>query len=294
MTRICFLLLSLLGIFANLGCEPSIDENPDAQLPVYNKCADQEQRALITANYELEMTQNQFLPPLSEEGVKWAMDHKSSYENAFVFARCRNTEADVPILVNYFGGIGSRVDFFKGGWTEEKEETFRQLMQSLMKEIFPGYRFALTFNHDPESWISSEEAAFIIHLAAEGVSYASGREVFLVHPTIIGHEAGHLCPEPERDNGFCMGFPHHYPGGDYLDHSQGPPEEDEGTCVMFRNGAAYGRVERDAALLNYQPDAEERILNLIGQIRDMLPDEANARANNKCGTVMEDLVLSDQ
>lgn len=296
MTRIFFLLLALLGFFANTGCELPTEGAPDAQVPMYNKCADQEQRALIAADYELEMTQNQLLPPLSDKGRKWVMGMRNTYEAAFIFARCRDTEANVPVLVNYYGGIGARTDFFKEAWTLEREEEFRQLMQSLMREVFPGYNFVLTFNHDEESWISSEEAAIVIHLAydEDRYSFATGKEVYLIHPTIIGHEAGHLCPSSEKANGFCMGFSHHYLGDEYLDRSHGPPEEDEGTCVMFRNGAIYGRTERDAALLNYEPGTEERILGLASQIRAMLPDEMNAREEaNECAMATYNPVLTD-
>ncbi len=301
MTRAFCVLLSLLGMFITGCSELSANEAPDASMDnpdatVYNRCADPEERARIIALYESEMTQDQLSPPLSEAGIKWAMDHQSAYEKAFIFARCLNTEVDVPVLVNYYGGIGSRVDFFKEAWTLEREELFRQLMQSLMREVFPGYNFVLTFNHE-EPYITAEEAAIIIHLAydPDRYSYAIGKEVYLIHPTIIGHEAGHLCPDKENANGFCTGFSHHYPGDDYRDHSQGPPEEDEGTCIMYRNGATYGRTESDVALLNYQPGAEERALSLITQIRAMLPDQMNAHAEiDKCGTIMEDLVLTNQ
>ena len=298
MTRIFFVLLSLLGIFANTGCELPTDGAPDAA--AYNRCADPDERTRAKEAYQFEMFQDYLGAPISEQGLVWTLDNLSRYEKAGIFARCRNTDAELPVLINYYGGIGARDRFFKYGDTEEKEivleEIFRRLMEELMEEYFPGYNFALTFNRDPDSWISSEEAIFIIHVAYDEDRYSYAdlekNEVYLIHPTIIGHEAGHLCPTPEDENGFCMGFPHHYKGDDTSDHSEGPPEEDEGGCVMYRNANTFGRTESMAALLTYEPGAEERIESLSNQIRAMLPDEMNARSGtNKCGTVMSDVLI---
>jgi len=270
-------------------------DNPDTT--ANSRCADPKERARLKEEYQYEM----FLgAPLSERGVDWTVENLDRYENAGIFARCRNTEAEIPVLINYYGGIGARDHFFKDGNTEEKEialeEIFRQLMEELMEEYFPGYNFALTFNRG-DTIVTAEEAAFIIHVAydEDRYSFAAGKEAFLIHPTIIGHEAGHLCPTPEDEDGFCMGFHHHYKGNDTSDHSEGPPEEDEGSCIMYRDANIYGRTESLAALLTYDSGAEERILNLVAQIRAMLPDEANARGDaSKCAMVADEHKLIAQ
>lgn len=272
---VLFVFLALISNGCNPAEEPSL---PDAgKLPPPDPCQDPNVRSFILSGYEAEIENSQLSPVLQA----WLKDHRDLYSVAYVHARCRNQDAKIQVLVTYYGGTGRRDAFFQGGWTPEKEEAFRSLLERYTEAVFPGYNFTVVFNKaGQEATLSGEDADIIASVGYSGIaSYATGKTVFLIHPTIIGHEAGHLCPNPEDGNGWCTAFSHHYCGDNYLDHSCGPPESDEGECIMLRNGNKFGKTELTMLAQQYPEDSEREIADLGAQIDAMLPAESNLHQN---------------
>lgn len=257
------------------GCfQTDKPSSPDAGELTPDLCQDPDFRNFILSGFEAKIESSNLSPALQS----WLKDHRDLYTLAYIHSRCRQS-AEIQILATYYGGIGGRDVFFRGGWTPEKEETFRNLLERYMEAIFPGHNFMVVFNKPGEEIILTEEDADI--LASVGftglASYATGKIVFLIHPTIIGHEVGHLCPNPEDGHGWCTAFPHHYCGDNHLDLSCGPPEPDEGRCIMSRTGSMFGQTELSMLGTQYPKGAEQKIAKLGALMAAMLSEETNLR-----------------
>lgn len=274
--RAFWVLFVFLALISN-GCDPADEPSlPDAgEFTTPDPCQDPSARSFILSGYEAEIENSNLSPALQS----WLKDHKELYSLAYIHARCRNQNAEIKVLVTYYGGIGRRNAFFQGGWTPEKEEIFRNLLERYMETIFSGYNFTVVFNRaGQEAVLTGEEADIITSIGYTGLaSYATGKTVFLIHPTIVGHEVGHLCPSPEDGNGWCTAFSHHYCGDNYLDHSCGPPEPDEGECIMLRTGNEFGQTELTMLARQYPENASQEIVRLQTEIMAMLPAETNLR-----------------
>ncbi|MBP6859827.1 MAG: hypothetical protein KBC69_04405 [Candidatus Magasanikbacteria bacterium] len=272
--RAFLVLFVFLALISN-GCSPVEEPSlPDAgELAAPDRCQDPNVRNFILSGYEAEIENSQLSPVLQA----WLKDQQGSYALAYIHARCRNQDAEIKVLVTYYGGTGRRDAFFQDGWTPEKEEAFRSLLERYVEAVYPGYNFTVVFNKAGQGvTLTGEDADIIVSVGYNGLaSYATGKTIFLIHPTIIGHEAGHLCPNPEDGNGWCTAFSHHYCGDNYLDHSCGPPESDEGECIMLRTGNEFGQTELWMLRRQYPENANQEIANLGAQIIAMLPAETN-------------------
>ncbi len=286
MTRVLWLLIACLVVFTS-GCTQPTTDTPVLSDP----CADQSFRDELLRNYEADMLQAQTDWGLPLQWTEWVTtpQHKEWYANPYIHARCRNSEAQPKVLVTYFGGRSKRELFFRGGWSQEKENHFRDLLERYMEEIFSGYNFYLSFNSPGSERISEEEASLVLVVGYTGpASFATEKYLYLIYPTIVGHEALHLCPQPYDQNGFCMGFGHHYCDSNIADHTScAPPGEYEVRCIMHRNSLIPGPLEQTVAKLDLPLDTQTResLESYIGQlgleIRSMLPPEMAARGESE-------------
>lgn len=286
MSRVFWLLVAFLVACCTNGCADCSKQNgaPISMDP----CADQGFRDELLASYEQDIAHTQVEWSLTQAWTDWAInpEHKGWYTNAYVHARCRNPDAEVLVLVTYFGGKSKRELFFRDGWNQEKEDHFRNLVERHMEEIFPGYNFYLSFNSPGQRRITEEDAKLVLVVGYTGpASFATDKYAYLIYPTIVGHEVGHLCPQPTDQNGWCMGFPHHHCEYDRNDQSCGPPGEYEQGCIMSRTAVSFGPLEQAVCGFQYLPGAEDRIELLGQEIRAMLPPEMNTRGESETWSI---------
>ncbi|MBI2038146.1 MAG: hypothetical protein HYT15_04470 [Candidatus Magasanikbacteria bacterium] len=222
---------------------------------------------------------------LSQAWTNWVNEHKGSYQNPYIHTRCRDKAAEILVLLTYYGGAGRKPTFFRDGWTQEKEDHFRDLMERYMEKVFSGFDFYLTFNSEGSRWVNAEEARLILAVGYNGpASFATDKYLYLIYPAIVGHEAAHLCPQPYDQNGWCMGYDHHYCNDEIDNHERcAPPGEFEVGCIMHRNALTFGPMEQKISGLDYpfSPEArqalEDEIEGIGLEIKTMLPEEMVAR-----------------
>lgn len=283
MTRTLWILIACLVVLTT-GCT-----QPAANAPVsLDPCADQSLRDELVLGYEAELLQAQDNWGMPQEWMSWvtSAEHKGWYTSAYIHARCRNPNAELPILLTYYGGRSKRELFFRGGWSQEKEDRFLSLMERYMEKTFSGFNFYLSFNSEGQRRITEEDAALVLVVGYDHnqASFATDKHIYLIYPTIVGHEAAHLCPQPYNQNGWCMGYGHHYCDDEINNHERcAPPGEFEVGCLMHRNAAIFGPMEQIISKLTYPTLSEARqaledeIASIGLEIKAMLPKEMAAR-----------------
>ncbi len=151
------------------------------------------------------------------EWTTWMVAHADRYKAAYLLGQSGKT--DWRINVVFEAPVA-----YQPAWASNEEHA--AAFQKLLTLGFPGWTFTVGFD--------LENADRTIHLGHQGISYAEGKDVWLVWEGIALHELGHT-----------FGLPHEYHSGPHgevlVDADDHPPGESP--CLMSRNAVTWGQTE---------------------------------------------------
>ena len=180
----------------------------------------------------------------SLEWENWMIANRDRY--APVFAAAHALPCPISIDVRYATPLA-----YNPPWTSEAEHM--KALNRMADLEFPGYRFDFRLGRDtPGAYAQAV-------LGQVGISYASGRTVFLHYETIFGHEFGHVLNVlHHHDTDETMGQGQHFPPG-------------ERGCTMDRNDNQYCSACRAALNVALDVDNWAEINSAVDVILNRYP-----------------------